>query len=184
MARAVTDGWIILRTSGPRTLKLAASLLVAGIEAWTPAHMVRSRNVRAKNRRVTAAPIMPTFVFVRQCHRADLAQVLAMPMNPHPAFSIFRHIEGIPVIADHTLTSLRAVEERAQRAVLREKRVTFLAGQTVKVERGPATGMSGVVRKSDDKFAFVAFGSIEMKIATFLLAEERVRSENIPSLAA
>lgn len=173
MANRSAD-WCILRTSGPRTLKLAASLAEAGFDVWTPAQIVRRRALLGKNRREEPAPIMPTFVFARAAHLGDLTRAAKAIPSPHPAFSIFHYRDSVPLIADNALAHLRAVEDRAKHETLKRQRHAFAIGQGVTVSQGPATGMTGVVRRSDGKFALVAFGGVELKIASFLLASDGV----------
>jgi transcription antitermination factor NusG len=169
--------WCILRTSGGRTLALAKSLGDAGFDVWTPAQTMRRRRPRSKVTVEIELPIMPTFVFVRADRLHDLAQVLNLPMSPHPQFSIFRYLGKYPCIAEHEVAGMRKEEARYRVAQLKTKRHVFPKGDTVRVTDGPAAGMSGVVQDGDGKFAVVAFGGrFRLKIATFLLRTDEVHS--------
>ena len=130
--------WFILRTSGGQTLALAASLRDAGVDAWTPARVLR-KSMPAKTpsgKRVieTDAPILPTFVFVRaeDEDRARDAQLIgleiaaAADLSPHPGFSIFRFVDRhgrrlAPYVADREIAGLHE-EEEAQAALIKAMR--------------------------------------------------------------
>lgn len=163
-----TDGWCILRTSGGRTLALAGSLNAANIEAWTPMQKTSRRRSRSKVRVQIDAPMMPTFVFVKACHLLDLEICLQLPINPHPAFSIFRYQGTIPILGGGEIAGLRQAEWESNGAP--KKTNPFPPGTDVTLTEGAAAGMSGIVETAKGKFALVAFGgSVRWKIATFLL---------------
>lgn len=107
----MTDGWIILRCSGPRTLKLAASLNEGGVEAWTPAQTVVGRKGKARDRVEQQVTILPTFVFARASRLEHLFRARLLPVCPYPSFSIFRHDGRVPVLSDHDIAALHANEE-------------------------------------------------------------------------
>lgn len=167
--------WCILRTSGPRTLPLWRSLVEAGYDAWTPVTMVQKRKGRSRERIDIDAPIMPTFVFARAQHVPDLVAAASSPINPHPAFSLFRYGGRIPILADREIEALRTAEGRAHLARRKKERHTFAAGTAVSVPEGPFAGLSGVVEQAGDgKYALVCFGEFRLKIATFLLRDDTV----------
>lgn len=121
-------GWCILRTSGGRTLALAASLNAAGLEAWTPVRTFKRQKqgsrLRLDGRRITVeidAPILPTFVFARAAHLLDLEAAASDPTNEHPPFSVFHHAGRIPLVADREVAGLQEAE-RAAAASIREQR--------------------------------------------------------------
>lgn len=182
--------WCILRTSGTLTLALADSLVAAGIDAWTPA-ATASRLFRRGATMVKAertGPILPTFVFARSSHMADLADIVASRAHGHPAFSIFRYQDRYPLVGEASIAGLRAAEqaaadalqrerdatdrearrlerianlrtEQARRKALRQIRREFLDGAEVRVvEMQPLAGLTGVVRSSDGRSAIVDFG--------------------------
>ena len=105
--RGATDGWCILRTRGGSTLKLASSLADSGVEAWTPTATITKRKGRARDRVDAPMPILPTFVFVKSVYVAELQRICALVMSPHPAFSIFRYLNRIPVLSDRDISSLK-----------------------------------------------------------------------------
>lgn len=163
-------GWCILRTSPGRTLPLARSLAAAGFEVWTPKMTIYRRRPRSQRRIECEAPIMPTFVFARANRVRDLARVSALPVNPHPAFSIFRHGGGVPLVGDQEIVGLRAAEDRAKRQDLKSKRKAFAIGERVRLTEGAFAGLSGVIEQSDGKMALVFFGqAMPIRIATYLL---------------
>ncbi len=168
-----TEGWCILRTSGGKTLALAASLNAANIEAWTPMQKLSRRRPRSKARVEIEAPMMATFVFVHVRHLLDLEICLQLPMNPHPAFSIFRYQGAIPILAGGEIAGLRQAEWESNGA---PKKVNpFPPGTKVTLTEGAAQGMSGVVETSEGRFALVAFGgSVRWQIATFLLRVDAI----------
>lgn len=126
--RIARRGWCILRTSGARTLALAASLNAAGLEAWTPLRTFkrerRGKSARTDGRRITVevdAPILPTFVFARVVHILDLESASKDPRSPHPPFSVFHHTGRIPLIADRDVVGLQEAEHTAA-ASIRDQR--------------------------------------------------------------
>lgn len=175
--------WCILRTSAARTLPLAASLGDAGFAVWSP---VEHRKVRASRGRKAvvqrSCPITPTFVFARAESLPDLYAVLAMPLSPHPSFSIFHYAGRVPLIADREIANLRQIEARAQLGKLKEQRYVYPKGAVVDVKHGAFTGLTGVVEGGDGKTAVVNFGGLfgAVKIATFLIRSDAVRSEPSP----
>ena len=126
--RVAQHGWCILRTSGARTLALAASLNDAGLEAWTPLRTFKrlrsGKSSRIDGKRITVevdAPILPSFVFARIAHLLDLEHASRDPRSRHPAFSVFHHAGRIPVIADRDVAGLQEAE-RAAAASIRDQR--------------------------------------------------------------
>jgi hypothetical protein len=105
-------GWIILRTSGGRTLQLAASLAQAGFDVWTPAETITRlvRHGRSKVKRDIVGAILPTFVFARADRYPDLAGLASRQITAHPPFSIFRHGGHTPFIGDAAMAGVREIE--------------------------------------------------------------------------
>lgn len=172
--RARASDWCILRMSGPRTLAVADSLAEAGLEVWTPRRIDRRRLPRGKKgHREVEVALMPTFAFARVAHLADLQAIRADPKSPHPAFSIFKHLNGFPSVADREINALRAEEQRAR---VKKDRHTFAPGTRVQVPEGAFAGLSGqVVESGNGKFTLVCYGgAFEVQIATFLLRTEEV----------
>jgi hypothetical protein len=162
----------MLRTSPGRTLSLAKSLADAGLDVWTPSEIQSRRRPRSKATFEIQAPIMPTFVFARAAIIPDLLRILALPISPHPAFSVFRHLGRIPLLHDSEILNLRAVERNRLK---KSHRYVFPVGGKVNVAEGNFTGLEGIVEGGDGKYALVCFGgSMQFKIATFLLRSEDI----------
>jgi len=177
--RRDVDGWCILRTSGARTLRLAESLMAAGLDAWSPEMMVTRRQGRMRKRVEVSTPILPTFVFARARHIAELQACRMLPINPHPGFSIFRHLGRYPVVADKDIVALRAEEERARVVVLKRTRRTVPIGSRVTMSEGAFAGLTGIVERSDGKSALVCFGGgFSVSIATWLLPDDKVEASS------
>jgi hypothetical protein len=127
--------------------------------------------------------MLPTFAFAQAGHLPALLHILAMPISPHPAFSIMRYDGRVPVIADREIESLRGAEERAARAVAKQKRKVFAPGARVLMQEGSYAGLRGIVQGGDGKFALVSLGGrLNVKVATFLLiSDELVGREHSPN---
>lgn len=160
----MTDSWCILRTSGRLTLPLAEALEADGFKAWSPVEVQRHKRTRARKR----VPIMPTFVFAEADRLPDLLEMAEAPA-PKVGFSVFRHYERIPLIADDELRPLRRAEARA---VPEEEWPTFERDQPVTVTEGPYGGVSGKVIRSRGEWALVLFGWHRVKISCFCLRAE------------
>lgn len=174
------DAWCILRMSGPRTLPVARSLAAAGIEVWAPSGKDVRRVGPARKRVERDVPLMPTFAFARARHLPELARALALPINPHPAFSIFRWNGRIPLLSDRDMRHLRTLEERELLKAKRQERHVLPIGSKVKVQEGAFTGMSGIVEESDGKHALVAFGgSFRVRVASWLLHADQVENTQV-----
>jgi transcription antitermination factor NusG len=164
--------WCILRTAGARTLPLTQSLNAAGIQAWTPTAMVKRRKHRSPGHVEVQAPMLPTFVFVHADHLPELKRMARSPINPHPAFSVFRFDGRVPEIADREIEALRIVERRA---VPRRRRPTLQVGTLIRPDEGAYAGLEGVVQQSDGRFTLVAFGGwMEVQIETLRLIGDEV----------
>ncbi|MDB5733177.1 MAG: hypothetical protein JWQ03_3072 [Variovorax sp.] len=117
MIDGARTGWCILRTSGRRTLPLALFLNDAGIEAWSPARVIRRpapgqrRRLVMGQRRVlidVRVAVLPSFVFASADRLADIARLASVPQNE---FTIFQFGGSVPVVSDASVTGLRAAEE-------------------------------------------------------------------------
>lgn len=175
-------GWCILRTSGARTLPLAASLADAGYEVWTPAEMRLRRAIRG--RRATTrheAPIAPSFVFVRADRVYDLARILALPLSPHPPFSIFHHAGRVPVVADREIAGLRHEEDRARHVWEKAERAklkapTFAAGDAVRIQQSAFVGLVGNVEAQHGRNVRLRVGSITMQVDAWHILPDAVQA--------
>lgn len=122
----LADMWLILRTSGAQTLRLATSLTEVGFDVWTPKRTYKrpkpGKCELIDGRKPTVeidAPILPTFVFARAHRQVDLIAAIAEPASKHPAFSIFCHTGRVPYIGDGSIAGLRAEEQREAELLLR-----------------------------------------------------------------
>ncbi len=167
--------WAILRTAGSKTLKLAEGLREDGFDAWTPTETRSIRIPRANVRRVVTLPIMPSYVFARATRLIDLLELATMPVRPNglTSFSVLQVHEKIPLIADHHLDGLRAIE--VKRTPRRKAIQALKVGQQVGVEGGSFSGMKGVVERSDVDHTLVCFnGKLVVKISTSLFSLDSV----------
>lgn len=126
----LSSRWCVLRTGGPRTLRLAESLSRSGVEAWTPRRTLRRPVPGAKPNldggrpmQELDAPILPTFVFARAAHvdaieALERDQANAHVASPHPPFSILRYRGAVPFIADGEVAGLQ--QEERQEAATRQ----------------------------------------------------------------
>lgn len=182
------EGWIILRTAGRSTLRLAASLAEDGFDVWTPQREQHVRRPRWNVSRKVTLPILAGFVFARAGGLVELLELAAMPVKPrrdwrngyrrdaeeelppHPDFSVFRHCERIPLISDTALDPLRRAEKPACE---RRRYGRFGKDDGVRITEGSFQGMEGVVEKCGLDYAFVwlsVFGrQHRAKISTFIL---------------
>ncbi len=169
------DGWLILRTAGGKTLKLAETLREDGYEAWSPVETRNIRIPRANVRRTVLLPIMPTYVFARAYHLIDLLELAAMPVKPrrranqpaHPSFSVLHVHDKIPLVSDMSLEGLRYIEFKK---TPRKKALEALKpGSEVAIEGGSFGGMKGKVERSDTVHTLVSFSdTFSVKISTCL----------------
>jgi hypothetical protein len=168
--------WCVLRTSGRSTMRLADSLAAIGIEAWTPREVASvRRGFRARKRVDVDQAMLPSFVFADARWVDVLAMIAVDPVSPHPAFSLFRHLDRYPLVNNAGLGPLRRLEQsrRTQRA-LRAKANLHAKGDRVKLTEGSFAGMHGVVEQAGGGFAMVAFPGWNMpiKIASFHLVSD------------
>ncbi|WP_158014131.1 transcription termination/antitermination protein NusG [Sphingomonas sanxanigenens] len=181
------NGWCVLRAAGGSTLRLATSLNEIGMEAWTPSLVISRRIPRSRVRIDKAVPMLPTFVFARARHLDDLLGLAATAKKVQPAFSVFRYQGRVPVISDAGLEPLRTAEAKA---LPKEQRRVFSAGDAVKLTEGPFAGMSGVVERAQGEFVLVCFPGfrVPLKISSFLLrpneAEQTQPSQGTAARAA
>lgn len=175
--------WCILRTSGSRTLTLTRSLVLAGIDAWTPVQRVKRRLPRAKKIEHIEAPFTPCYVFVKAPHLPELCRLERTAISPHPAFSVFRHMGATVIVADASVSSLRAAEDESRRRADRNAGRTtgkprgqpFDRGETVKARKGPFAGLNGIVQSSDGRHTLILFGTrMEVRFGTSQLRSNPV----------
>lgn len=202
--------WALLRTSGARTLKLADSLADHGFEAWTPRATSLYRLPRRREYVDRNAAILPTFVFIRASHLPDISRVLAMPLNPHPPFSVFRYFGRTPLVSDANISTLRTAEANAMTAYARQKAAVdaarskteeqerlrqlrasaprFSVGERVQLQHGAFTGLVATIQSDgrEGRDLVINFGANwTMKVEAWQLESGEVeRSGNILTDAA
>lgn len=172
--------WCILRCKGGNTLKLAASLVLGGIPAWTPIETIKRRPPRSKTWERKDAPVLPTFVFADAMRLPDLIRLSESWISPHPDFSVFRHYDRFPLIDDRELSALRHAERKGTPI---DRLPQFNTGDRVKLEDGGFAGLTGIIERADGKFALVAFPgfAIPVKIGTLHLALETGNNPATPA---
>lgn len=170
--------WCILRMAGPRTLAVARSLAKAGYDVWTPVETRQKRLPRSKAKVECEVVLMPTYAFAQAAGLRDLLAESMNPVSDHPAFTVFRHGDRFPLIADRSLDPLRVAERRGTPL---EKVRQFDAGERVKLTERGFEGLSGIVETSKGQFTMVCFPgfNIPIKVATMHLLPE---VENVAEL--
>jgi hypothetical protein len=171
--------WIILRCSPSKTLRLAESLAADGFDVWTPVTTERVDVPRMNAKREVRLPMLGGFVFAGSRHLLDMLDLAAMPVKPrrgaglmmpaHADFSVFHHLDRIPLIDDRELNALRRI---ARRRTIAPKAAALKKYQIVRVEdEGNCfQGKTGVVQASNPKETAVCFdGRWSVKISTFIL---------------
>lgn len=175
--------WCILRTGSVSTLPLAKSLTDAGYEVWTPLEIHERRSPKTRKREEVTAALMPSFVFARSLHLADLIDLSRSPTlnyqvwdkeqrrmvtKGHPVFRLFRSDGGYPTVSDRELQPLRIAEKRT---APKPAGKVFNTGDRIKLTEGGFAGLSGIVERTQGAFALVAFPgfNIPVKIATWML---------------
>jgi hypothetical protein len=124
------NGWCILRTGSAATLRLAATLTEAGIEAWTPRRTVK-RDAPGKRRRLAMGQrrllievelaILPGFVFARADRLLDIIRAGALTYGPHPRFTLLQVGDRVPVVGEAQVAGLRQAEDDAVAAIEGER---------------------------------------------------------------
>lgn len=166
--------WCILRCSGRHTLPLAQSLASGGFDAWTPTAKLKRRLPRTKATIDVFAPIMPQYVFAKECHFDDLLRIEPR----HPLFSMYRWQlqDGnwyFPFVSDRSLEALRQEDYRTPKAMQppKPKYRQYHPGEIVTVPDGAWAGMEGIVERTKGKFVIVAVGQKDITIAAWKLDE-------------
>ena len=160
--------WCILRTAGPRTLKLAKSLSDDDIIAWTPTATERKRKPRSRTYTDREVPILASFVFAASRDIRRLLVIEHSLSSAHPPFRVFRQDGDVPTVADAELGQLREVEARlqhewemflqreAEEAKRKHKKTrarAYVLGQRVRVHQPAFGGLTGEIveiRKNGD----------------------------------
>jgi hypothetical protein len=161
--------WCILRTAPSRTLLLAAALEGAGFRAWTPRETRKIRLPRSRASREVSSPLTPTIVFADYDQLPRLVSMSRMP-SPScstwseqerrqvsvsiPNFTVFKHLDTYPRVADRALDALRVAEETVKP---RAARHVFQRNDEVKVYGAGFDGLVGKVERTRGRFTFVEF---------------------------
>lgn len=173
--------WCILRMAGGSTLPLVRSLNRAGIEAWAPVERRAAKMPRTGAAFDKEIALLPSYVFAAVGHVDELLSLEHSPKRAHPKFFVFRHNNGVPLVADDQLDALRSEEARKVRVFDKwRRRVTkgqkLERGTMVKMPDGPFQGFSGIVEDHQGQFTVVAtsiFGKpVEIKVASCLLVDD------------
>lgn len=170
--------WLILRTSGSQTPRLAKSLADAGLEVWTP-----FEERKLKNNRKAVLPLLPSYVFARSTHLLELLRLIEAKKrlaSPHADFSLMRGAEhGIVAVADEHLNGLRTLE---QKRAPRRRAAKLPEGVRIRVkqEGGSFAGMAGrVVRSGEHQTLAILDGRLKVELPTFMLSEIDIREEQV-----
>jgi transcription antitermination factor NusG len=186
------DGWFVLRTAGRSTLALAQTLSEDGFEAWTPVRTQLIRIPRMNVRREIKLPLLPSFVFVRSKHLVDVLEIANMIDKPrrgsgwgkpaHRDFSVFHHLDRIPMIADRHLEPLRMKEIEI---VPKKDAPRFDRGAKVRVNSGAFEGLKGKVERCKSGYALVLFTDYRrpVNIPTWLLKEDGLLMHHVARAA-
>lgn len=191
MTRDTLDlgSWCILRMASADTLRVAKSLSDAGLEVWTPVERRLSRLPRRKARVDRECALMPSYGFGRVEHIDELLRAAMMPNRQHPAFSVFHHRGGIPLIAESELSALRDEEGRRGRVFDRLRRrgqrgAVFDPGAAVKITEGGFAGLSGIVEGAQGQYTLVSFEGFHkpIKVSSLLLLSDSDMSGVMPAM--
>lgn len=189
-----TSNWIILRTAGKDTLRLAKSLEEDGFDVWAPSEPKDIVQHRTQLRRQIIVPLLASYVFASAKDKAELFRLASMEVRPrrrrpaldadgkrgtapaHAGFSVMCGSRGALEITDFQLNALRQIEsKRAQR---RKAEKSFSPGDRVRVGQGVAEGMIGTVLRSNRKWTRVDFGNdFEPQLFTSILHPSDVGTE-------
>jgi transcription antitermination factor NusG len=147
------DGWIILRTAGRSTLRLATSLAEDGFKVWAPVETVGVVLPGSYHKRPGTYALIPQYVFARGHHDQDLLR-LSNSRHGHPDFTVVMRADQIARVADAALEPLRDAEAVAGIMAVPRKRISpYSRGAKVRVRKGIYADVSGEVETSDGKEA-------------------------------
>lgn len=161
--------WCILRTAPSRTLPLATALDAAGFRAWTPQETIVRCMPRSKAKKKISLPMMPMIVFADYEQLPIFHAISRMPVPKHdvwheeqqrlvshslPSFSVFRHLDYYPRIADRSLDALRMAEQRGRP---RTAPRVFQRGDAVRYADAGFEGLVGVVQSMKGRWTIVEF---------------------------
>lgn len=154
--------WCILRTKGSNTLRLTSALMLEGIPAWTPTEVQLRKKHGDRPAAEVMVCVMPTYVFASAECLVELFRLASAPVSPAPSFSVLRHNDRIPMVAERDLTALRTIERKA--AAKREP-VRFDRGDEVRTDDPAWQGLVGqVVEDTKGKLTLVAFPGFNIPV--------------------
>lgn len=119
---------------------------------------------------------MPTFVFASASHIDDLFRIRALPVSPHPAFSLFLHGGRIPLLPERDIERMRLEElSRLGLSPGKDRPRPKIGAEHVPAE-GAYAGLPGVVRRLEGGKAVVDFGGWmdHVEIDAWLVPQEQL----------
>ena len=168
--------WCILRMIRADTIPVAESLAKAGIETWTP---IERRLPKHKGADELKTPVLPTFVFAAAHEIPALARLAMTPNREHRRFTMFRYMDGFPLVADQSLNALRREEQRLNQVFEAAKRrgrkpVVVDVGKTVRLTKGAYAGLDATVQgqRGDNLFVDIPGWGMGIRISSIMLADE------------
>jgi hypothetical protein len=180
--------WCILRTAGRSTLALTSSLAADGFDVWTPCRAMKIRKPRWNAHRDVTVPLTASWVFAGAHHLVDLLNLAEQAsqhrrgagcrLPAHPDFSVFHHLDRIPLIADRDLDPLREEANAAPRSL--ELRDIYRKGDRVRVTSGIFGDMAGYVERPEGILTLVRFGAkLRVKLSTFILKPDLMNKHGV-----
>jgi transcription antitermination factor NusG len=183
--------WCILRMGSASTLSVFESLKRAGFNVWTPIERKVGRMPRTRAAFDKQFALMPSYVFAHVQHIEDLMRIAMAPHKDHPRFTMFKHQNGFPLIADEELEALRTIEGKKQSIFEKLKRQgvkgpVFGIGAAVRVPEGPFAGLTGEVSDQSGQFTLVNIAGFHrpVKISSILLLPDVAINESSSDIAA
>jgi transcription antitermination factor NusG len=189
--------WYIMQVVPSRTIQLATALPDAGVEAWTPVETVRGEPPKLKEfekprprRKVPefiTRPLLPSIVFARAEHLAQLIEMARAPVQTYqvwdpalrrlvlkgyPFFRIFRP-DARP-IEDRELAHLRKLEGRRKP---RGSVKVWKPGDRVRMTEGAYGGLRGVVvavKKKSEITVRIAGSIYEFDVQAWILIPDEI----------
>lgn len=187
--------WCILRMASCDTLSLQETLSEAGFDVWTPTEKVlldaeakarwldRLKRLKRKGADKATDPsraILPTFVFAAAHHADALIRITMNPTHEHRRFTLFRYMDGLPLVADAALNPLRELEAKRDQSFQDRKRrgrkppVIPVDTQIAMPVGYGFDGLVGVVVRQRGKSTFLEVEGFKkpIEIASVMLVDE------------
>lgn len=141
---AAASPWLVCRTQPQHEHRALAALTAQGAEAWVPTHWVTRQ--WSDRKRQLEVPLLPGYCFVRWAP-PRWSKLLAFG----GVRTVLRNSSIPSVVPEDDITNLRRFSDALAAGGLMAEpatRGTWLAGDPVRVERGPFAGVYGrVVRR-------------------------------------